>query len=252
MSLPYGQPDVPEGFDAFGRWFERTFKIFTDHWQVWLLQGLAAWAVFGIMAIIIWLMGFGGFIIAMVATGSRSSPSPELTPALLALLPVVIILGLLSLIAGMYLWAGMFLTAMKAVHGDTIEFKDLFSAGWALPGLIGLSILEGLILIIPYLLCFIPGLVLSIFFMLAVPLYLSRSLGAAESLGESFSIVKRNFWLFLVFSLVMGLLIGAINQTGIGTVIGLPLTAIYPAVIITEIFHWSTGGLPPPPREPGL
>jgi len=62
--------------------------------------------------------------------------------------------------------------------------------------------------------------------------------------------VKQNFWLFFIFSLVIGLLIGTINQTGIGVIVGQPLTAIYPAVIITGIYHWSNGGLPPPPRPP--
>ncbi|HEA31061.1 MAG TPA: hypothetical protein ENH91_13895 [Leeuwenhoekiella sp.] len=61
-------------------------------------------------------------------------------------------------------------------------------------GIIGLSILTALMLVIGFMLCFFPGVYLSVPLALVFAIYIFQNLSVSDSITESFSLIKNEWW----------------------------------------------------------
>jgi len=241
-------PTVPQGFDAFSRWFNWAFQRFQEKWQVWLIQGLISFAfmlVFGVMSFIysfFFIMRSGGF-------GSASSP---IMPNFGQFFIVYAGLSLISIVFYSFFFAGMLNTAMKQAQGEEIAVGDMFSGGRAMLPVMGASLVVFIPYIIGVYLCLIPGLVWLAFTWLTIPLVVTRRMGVFEAVGKSMAIARQNFWLFALYGLVAAMLAGMV------AFLSMPAHALLHVAVIAEIYgvinpeqmpQPISGSLPPPPTS---
>ncbi len=168
---------VPNGFDAFGPWFNEAVEIWKNHWQPWALIALVYLAI----------SGGGGYIVGMIADPLS---------------------GLVSLATFVLLGPGAIKAGIKSVRGQTPEINDLFSGtGFAVGALvIVLAVYVGLIA------CCIGVFATATLFALALPLLVDKNLSIGDALKTSFEATKQNLWFYLVYFFVLSIVaaIGAV------------------------------------------
>lgn len=222
-------PAVPQGIDPFGRWFEWAGRRFGERWDVWLLQGLAATGL-----VLLWLIVIAVAILGYLG-GSGVLGGADFPPRLIApFVVMIVVLSLLTLPLLSFLAAGMINTALKQARGEAITVGDLFSAGWATLPVLGAWLLVGIMVAIGYSFFILPGIVLATFSWLTAPLIVARRVGIIEALSLSFAIVARNFWLFLLYTLVVGLLINALGAFGL--ILAGPAMALLQVAVIADLY----------------
>lgn len=91
---------------------------------------------------------------------------------------------------------------------------------------LGLSILVGLILIVGFIACFLPGIYFAVVFAVALPVLVFKEIGVGEVINECFRLIKDNWWATFGVVLVFGIII---------SIIGLVFT------IPTAIYMWLSG-----------
>jgi len=237
-------PAVPQGLDPFGRWFEWAFARFTERWSVWILQGLAATGL-----LLLWLAVIAGAILGYLGGIGVLSGAHFPARLIAPFVVMIVVLALLGLPLFSFLIAGMINTALKQARGEEITVGDLFSAGWATLPVLGAGLLVGIMVAIGYTFFIIPGFILAAFSWLAVPLIVARRVGIVDALQLSFTIVARNFWLFLLYMLVVGLLINVLD--GFVLILAGPAMALLQVAVIADLY----GIARPQPsmgEEPGM
>jgi len=238
-------PVVPQGFDAFGRWFDWAFKRFLEKWQVWLIQGLITMA-FTTVLIVAYFVYFFGFLLR---SGSGQPSAPEMGQFFAAYGVVM----LFTVVISCYLMAGMLNTAMKQAHGEEITVGDLFSGGRMTLPLVGASLVVFIPYIIGVYLCVIPGLVWLAFTWLTIPLVVTRRMGVFEAVSASMAIARQNFWLIALYGLVGAMLSGML------AFLTLPALSLLQMALIADIYGLTNydrgplfpGSIPPPPTSYG-
>lgn len=246
-------PAVPQGFDAFSRWFDWAFKRFQEKWQVWLVQGLISTA-FMMVWFVAYFAAFFGFFALSGGFGNRSSrmTGQEIALYFTVFYPLVM---LLFFVFYSFLIAGMLNTAMKQAQGEEITVGDLFS-GWRLvPRLVGALFVIGIPYLIGVVLCFIPGLIWMAFTWMTIPLIVTRRMGVFEAVGKSMAIARQNFWLVSVYGFVASLLSGML------AFLSMPALALLEVSMIADIYGITNpnqavqplfGSIPPPPGSYGV
>ena len=239
-------PPVPQGLDPFGRWFEWAFRRFGERWSVWVLQGLAATGL-----LLLWLLVIAGSILGFLGgIGLLANPDAEFPPRLIApFVVMIVVLSLLTLPLFSFLLAGLINTALKQARGEAISVGDLFSAGWATLPVLGALLLVGFIVAVGFSFFFLPGLILAAFTWLTVPLIVTRRMGVIEALQMSFTIVARNFWLFLLYTLVAGLIVSVLDAFGL--ILTGPALALFPVAVIADLYGIARQQ-PAAGEEPGM
>ncbi|MHB0934933.1 MAG: hypothetical protein ACYDCO_27435 [Armatimonadota bacterium] len=225
-------PPVPRGLDPLGRWLEWGFRRFAEKWSVWVLQGLAATGL-----LLLWLAVIAGAILGFLGgIGLLANPDAEFPGRLIApFVLMIIVLALLGLPLLSFLMAGMINTALKQARGEEITVGDLFSAGWATLPVLGAGLLVGIMVAFGLSFFILPGLILATFAWLTVPLIVSRRLGVIDALQLSFTIVARNFWLFLLYTVVVSLLVNLLDVFGL--ILAGPLMALLQVAVIADLYQ---------------
>lgn len=237
-------PVVPQGFEAFGRWFDWAVKRFGEKWQVWLFQGLI---VMVLMAV--WMIAYLVYIFRIAL---RSGPTS--TSQAVEFFAVFSILMLLLFVVQSFLLGGMLNTATKQAHGEEITVLDMFSGGSTLLLIMGASLVVFIPYIIGIYLCVIPGLVWIAFTWLTIPLIVTRRMGVFEAISTSMAIARQNFWLVALYGLVSSMLAGML------LFLAMPAMALLHTAVIADIYGISNpyqmpppmpGSIPPPPTSYG-
>jgi len=164
---------------------------------------------------------------------STTAPVEELFEWLVALLTTMIIVGVLS---ALVTWIVGTTTAGIATKyaSDQIE-KGASNLGASLnftipklPSLLIAQFIIGVLTVIGLLLFFIPGIIISIMFLLTIPAIIIEQKGAFESLGRSRKLVSnrwlKTFALLLIVGIILGTVIGIVN------LLTLPLNTTYPNI----------------------
>ena len=246
MSLPTTQ-NVPQNFDAFGRWFSQIFQAFSANIGVWLGQGAISGLVSMVVIIIpIALMAPGLFL--LIKSGHQPSPA-AMVGMIGSFIGAYIVAIVLSLVVGSYFAAGISRTAIKQLRGEPISVGDLFQGGDVVLPLIGANLLAGICIGISFMFCIVPALFVAPLFLLMVPIIVDRREGSTRGISLSFETVKKNYWLFFVYVLVFGvvyfvaaIILGLIPYIGsLLLMIVVPsIIALFTAVPYTEIFYNQT------------
>lgn len=92
---------------------------------------------------------------------------------------------------------------------DYNEIKSIFNQ--KLLSYFGLSLLTGFVLIIGYVLCFLPGIYFGIVFAMAGPLLIFEDRTVLSSFEESFNFIKGHWWNTFGVFLVLGIIIAVAN-----------------------------------------
>jgi hypothetical protein len=171
---------------------------------------------------------------------SATAPYEEIFEWFVALLSTAIIIGVLSALVGWIVTTPTTGIVTKCAS-DQIE-KGTSNLGASLnftisklPSLLIAQLVTGILTAIGLFLLFIPGLIISIMFLLIIPAIIVEQKSAFESLGRSKKLVGHR-WL-KTFALQLILIIIVLIVTGIANLIATPLNVTYPNInlIITSI-----------------
>lgn len=188
---------------------------------------------YGIVAMIIYLIG--GYIIQTLTGFNSASMMEEMrdsggdfnywnAPGFPMYMTFSGLFGIL--LAPLYV--GLIYIVNKFNTKSQIEFSDLF-IGYRqnFVNILIYSILSGIISSIAAALCFFPLIFVYPFLLLGYPILLFENASATEALGKSFNIAKENYAVFLLVTLLGGIIsIAGIILCGIGIILTAPFIMI--------------------------
>ncbi|MHB9131411.1 MAG: hypothetical protein ACYDBB_10015 [Armatimonadota bacterium] len=244
-------PVAPQGMSPFGDWFNELFRLWAARWQVWVLQGLIFILPF-IPLVIMYFVFLFSMVFTSAAAGRNSQP-PEAT--FFIFIGLFYLLFFLAILLIHLFIPGMVITALKQIRGQEITVSDIFSGMRYFWG----ALLVSLVTYLGLLLCGVGLIATEGLFFLAVPLMVDRQLRTSEALSVSWNTTKTNFWLYVLFALVISFL----SRMGgmacyVGFIATLPFFYIGQAVAYERTFNGPAatfvnpgyGTVPPPPYIP--
>ena len=147
----------------------------------------------------------------------------------------------LQVVAGALVYpflAGVYMTAVRQSVGLPISFAGIFAYFGSTGALIALGVLVSLGTFIGYMLLIIPGLYLSVAWVLATPLLIDRSMGVWEAMETSRKVVSKKWFTVFFTVLVAGLI------TGISALLIIPLLWTIPwMVMIMGVIYRDLAGV---------
>ena len=178
-----------------------------------------------VMFAVIMLLGF-----LMVPTTGSAEPSAG---AMLVQLVMQIVIMAITL----PFMAGVFIVCMKRLQGQAVEFGDVFSAFGKTGKLVITAVLMNIMIFIGFLLLVIPGIYLSIAYVLAIPLIVDRDMSPWDAMETSRKAVTKHWFKFLLFMIVMPLImVISMIPLGLGLIWTIPMMALAFTVIYRETF----------------
>ncbi|WP_269513714.1 YciC family protein [Brevundimonas subvibrioides] len=166
-----------------GRVTQRTFASISQNWLVFLGSSL-------------FLIGVPS---AISALGQGSNIITERSPLILT---AIVVGGILTLV-GTYILQGLVVfVTVNGFNGKRIGLGQALSAGlrYFFP-LLGLGILMGLGLMVGFILLVIPGIILSIMWIVAAPALVAERRGVMESFQRSRDLTRGSRW--MIFAIVV-------------------------------------------------
>ena len=123
------------------------------------------------------------------------------------------------------LTAGLLKYYLKLIRGERAGLADAFSGfGPAIGQLILLGLVSGILSLIGYCLCILPGIYLTVSWMFAVPLVIDRGMGFWEAMEFSRRVIAKHWFLMFALQLVCGLLaVCGLIACCIGVLVSMPL-----------------------------
>ncbi|MEO0398939.1 MAG: glycerophosphoryl diester phosphodiesterase membrane domain-containing protein [Pseudomonadota bacterium] len=204
-------------------------------------------AVFSLLSLV--LVGVPTFVITVSQMGVASGDPSAF--------------GIAAVIALIVNFATAYILQGAIIHGAVVDFNgarasfgDCLSTGLknALP-LVAIAILMGLGLMLGLLLLVVPGVILLVMWIVAVPVQVVENSGITESFGRSQELTKGNRWkifglvvvyfiLAVVLSMIVMLPAGLVGATGEGTlivalfqVVSTVLSAVVSATGVSAVYY---------------
>jgi len=124
---------------------------------------------------------------------------------------------------------GLTYMAVRGIKGETVEINDVFEGfnyfirSWVF------VIAAGILLMIGYIFLVIPGIILSILLIYALPLLVLRDYGGIDAIKESINIGKDNF----TDTLILFVIIVVLNAIGGGIPLAFALVLPYTTICYT-------------------
>jgi len=198
-----------------GRVFDRTSSVYTRNFLIFTLVPLVAYLPSLLLPTRADGMAYqnGGWMIALLA------------------IILTVMLGLLSQAILVY---GSF----QDMRGKQVDIGESFNVGIGrLVPILGLTILEGLCIMVGFMLLFVPGLILITMWFVAVPICIVERRGPWQSLVRSGELTKGHRWkifgivlvLYLVSAIVGYILTSVLTAIG-GTVLAMIATLLWNGV----------------------
>ncbi len=219
-----------DGNVRWGEWIGEGWQMFVNQWQSWVLLML----VFMLLILIPLAPLYAFIFAAQLATMGDPELQAEAPTYLLALMPLfylVIIFG------SSYLMSGAYRAAFKQMRGGQVSVKDLFTGGDVFLRVAGGAVLVGLLVMVGFLLCVLPGLAVLGLFYFTMPLIVERKLGVIDAMKASFEVTKGHWFMFVLFAVVVSLLaqLGSV-ACGVGMLATFPLFFTINAVAFRDLF----------------
>ncbi|WP_419833872.1 hypothetical protein [Endozoicomonas atrinae] len=196
--------------------------------EAWDKTGGAKWTIHLAMAIY-----FGIVILLAIAAAIPALIVPEGV-----FLEIIIQLAMMAITTP--LWAGVYMIGLRRSVNAPIragQVLDYFSV--TLP-LFGLYLLMSILILIGFILLILPGIYLSIAYMLAIPLVADKKMGIWEALETSRkAVTKRWFSVFGLTLLIMLINAIAMIPLGLGLIWTVPMSTIAFGILYRNIFGCS-------------
>ncbi|WP_020580830.1 hypothetical protein [Endozoicomonas elysicola] len=231
-SKPDNQPSEPamEGYGSLEKGLAGDYQLSISNLlsESWEKTHGAKWTIHLAMGIY-----FGIYILLILAVAMAALVLPES-----GVLEIIIELTMLAIT--MPLWAGIYMIGVRRAVSAPIragQTLDYFSK--TLP-LFGLYLLMLILILVGFLLLIIPGIYLSVAYMLAIPLMVDRNLGIWEALETSRKAInKRWFTIFGLTLVIMLINLVAMIPLGLGLIWTIPMSTIAFGVLYRNIFGCS-------------
>jgi uncharacterized membrane protein len=197
-----------------GACISRSWDLFKAHF----------WPMVGISALI---MLISAAINQILSLGSHSVIQRMIMSRQVSPLGISVVAGTSLLGSPIYtvLTAGTFKYYLRLIRGEPASIADAFAGFSPAAGqLILLGLVTGILNLIGFLLCIIPGVYLSVSWVFALPLVIDRGLGFWEAMEVSRRVVSKHWFITFAFLLVIGLL-GACGAIAccIGVLVTIPI-----------------------------
>lgn len=150
---------------------------------------------------------------------------------------LVALIGSILIITAAPLFYGLYFMALKGIRGEEIEIKDVFEGfnhfvrSWVL------LIVAAILVMIGFMLLVIPGIIIGILLIYALPLLVIRGYGGVDAIKESIEIGRANF----VDTLILAIVIWVISAIGgyvvVGSLITLPIVAIAETIAVMRLME---------------
>ncbi len=139
------------------------------------------------------------------------------------------------------LCAGMFIMGIKRSVHAPIQVTNVFGYFNKSLKLFGAMILINIFIIIGYLLLILPGIYLTVAYMMAIPLIAEKNIGVWEAMETSRKAITKKWFSFLLFMILMGIIIIISSiPLGIGLIWTFPLCLIAYGIIYRNMFGISS------------
>lgn len=215
-------PGTPaDSFDVGAAW-TWAWRQFNRHWKV-LTLAVAPYLVALMIA-------YGAYLAVLIPATitdmrrGRSSPEDDqaLVIALLGVYVAVLVISLLGSIA----YRNLVAAALLVADGGTPTPRSALSlrrSGRTLT----LALLNGILVLVGMVLCFLPGVVVAIFGQFAFVAMVEHDLRPVRALRRSWAFVRRSFWPSVLVSIVVGLIAYAGTFAClVGLLASLPIAAL--------------------------
>ncbi|HEX8465360.1 MAG TPA: hypothetical protein VF627_12160 [Abditibacterium sp.] len=204
-SNPYENPGVPPGggppFGAPGmaspapRGPIISFDTITEAWTL-LKPNIGVW----IGAVLVYA------VISGVFSGLQNVLTPKDVNGVPQIGPIYLLISLVSFVVGQFFIGGFYRMGLNNVRTGRADLGQLFSATDVLLPLIGSALLSGIAIVIGFLFCLLPGMLLAALLLFMTPLIVDKRMGVFESMSTSFNTLKPQMWMALIYAIVIGLL----------------------------------------------
>ena len=206
------------------------WQLYKRHWFIWSLAMLIVMTGYGIVA---------GGLLALLDVGHHRGPGGFR----LFLAPQGQVLQYLvsNVVSGFFL-GGMVRMANNQLRGRVPRLEDLFSVTDVWFDLLLVALLNAAATVLGFMLCAIPGLIVSGLFMLAIPLVVEGRLPATGALIQSWNALKSQWLVATLFHCVLiaaawsGFLL-----CGIGIFFTGPLYCLAIAILYRDFFPSALG-----------
>jgi hypothetical protein len=248
-------------------WIGGAWRVFSGSILTWVLMQLTV-LLFFLLTIspVIFLVGGAGVLLSR----EEWSGLAGLSIFALAFIPVLLVLFVLG---GLFLLAGLSRAAIRRAQGEQIGLADLFSAGDAVPSLLGFYLLLAVTLAVVgtvfnfgadeagslfaplSLLERVTNLAVLGFTFFAVPLIVDRRAGVMEAIRQSIALTLPHWPIYLLLVFVIEILsVLGLFLFFVGIIITAHFQWTIPAVAYCEVFGLTrypsgNGILPPPPSD---
>ncbi len=127
----------------------------------------------------------------------------------------------------MFLEIGKALIVLKLLRGEPAEFSELFNGGSVFLSVLGASILAGIAIVVGFLACIVPGILLLLFFWPFYWLIIDRKAGAIESFGMAYQFGKANAGTtFVLWLASFGIMLLGVLACLVGILFAAPLVSV--------------------------
>jgi uncharacterized membrane protein len=205
------------------------WRLYKRHWFVWSVAMLIVMTGYALVTATLLsflgvrhLHGPGGFRVFLM-------PGRQF-------LPFVV-----SNVVSSFFLAGMFRMANSQIRGRVPRVEDLFSVTDVWFDLILVAFLYGVATSLAFMLCAIPGFIVSGLFMLAIPLVVEGRLPATGALIQSWNALKSQWLVATLFHIVLiAAVVSGCLLCGIGVLFTGPLYCLAISILYRDFFPSST------------
>ena len=203
----------------------------------WELLKAHFWPIVGISTLIMFI---SAAINQILSLGPRSAIQTMILSHHLSPLGISLVAGTSLLGSPVYtlLTAGTFKYYLRLIRGEPATISDAFAGFSPAAGqLILLGLVTGILNLIGFLLCIVPGIYLSVSWIFALPLVIDRGLGFWDAMELSRKVVAKHWFITFAFLLVVGLLaMCGVVACCIGALVTIPLGLIALMYAYEDIF----------------
>ncbi|BHH85009.1 hypothetical protein [Desulforhopalus sp. 52FAK] len=188
----------------------------------------AVWAASAVMYLL---------LIVIVAGGSMLLPSDEIgTESLTSFIPSALFQFVTQALYMIFM-GGLFFMGIRRVAGDKVSWKMIFH-GFSFTGkIIVVTILQSILITIGFVLLILPGIYLSVGYVMAIPLIVDKNLSPWQALETSRKAVHKVWWKVAGIGLLTCLLFTvAAIPLGIGLIWVWPLALVISGVVYNRLF----------------
>jgi len=182
------------------------WNVFTRHWAPLCVGMLLVGLIVGGPIMVVYFVGMFASIAASEGAVAGSAADPDMAAAVaLGLLGTVLGVMFLAMLLAPLFMARLMRMAMTAVRGGTPAIGDVFKGEMRYGSMLALAFLQGLAIMVGYMLLVVPGVILALGLYFSAFLVVDQRMGAVEAMKASWQLTSGRKGQVFVLMLVLGL-----------------------------------------------